>query len=99
MSKTINVQMVSVQGSISKDAVLEQVHTDHAKALVVTIPDPDRMLAVTLMARMLNPSLLIYAVTDSGNLWPIHAGASEVVFRDELIADDIIGRLKAAVSN
>ena len=89
---------LTVAGSISKDGVLEQVNTDDAKALLVTIPDPDRMVAATLMARMLNPSLLIYTLTNSGNAWLSHAGASEVVFSDELLAKEIISRFETAMS-
>jgi voltage-gated potassium channel len=89
---------LTVHGSISQDGVLEQVHTERAKALVVTIPDPDKMVAATLMARMLNPALLIYAVTESGNPWLTHAGASDVVFGDEVIAQEVMSRLAAKVS-
>jgi voltage-gated potassium channel Kch len=89
---------LTVQGSISRDGVLEQVSTHRAKALVVTIPDPDRKLATTLMARMLNPELLIYAVADSDAPWLAHAGASEIVFGDELIAKEVVNRLDAAMS-
>jgi len=89
---------LTVQSSISKDGVLEQVNTNEAKALVVTIPDPDRMVAATLMARMLNPSLLIYTLTNSGHEWLTHAGASEVVFSDELLAEEIINRFETATS-
>lgn len=78
--------------------MLEEANTVEAKALAVTIPNPDRMLACTLMARLLNPTMLIYTVTDSGNRWLTHAGASKVVFGDELVADEIISRVQAAVS-
>ena len=60
---------LTVQGSISQDGVLDRVRTDTAEAFVVTIPDPDRLLAATLMARNLNPDMRIYVVTDMASPW------------------------------
>jgi FlaA1/EpsC-like NDP-sugar epimerase len=91
-----NLGYITVQASISKDGVLEQVNIDDARALIVAVSDPDRMLAATLMARMLNPKLLICTAADSTNRWLIRAGASEVVFRDEVVSKEIATRLEAA---
>jgi voltage-gated potassium channel len=83
-----------VTGSISTDSVLDQVNTSDARALIVNVRDPDRMLSATLIARMLNPNLLIYTVTGAGNRWLAHAGASELIFADELVANEVITRLQ-----
>ena len=94
-----NLGYITVQGSISKDGVLEKVNTDSARALVVALSDPDRLLAATLMARMLNPKLLIICTaSDTNSPWLVHAGASDVVFHDKLVANEIVTRLKAAGS-
>ena len=94
-SAASNLGYFTVQGSIGEDEVLQQVHTEHARAMVVNIPDPDRVLACVLMARMLNAKLLIYGVSESGKPWLLHAGATDVVYGDEVIAEEILKRLKA----
>lgn len=95
-SEASNLGYLTVQGSIGEDEVLQQVHTEHAHAMVVTIPDPDRVLACVLMARMLNAKLQIYGVSDSGKPWLLHAGATDVIFGDQVIAQEILKRLGAA---
>ena len=77
------------------DAVLDHSGVERAKALVVTTLDPDRKLSITLMAHSRNPKLKI-AVTEAnrprGALLQ-HAGASEVVITDDLIAAALVDRL------
>ena len=77
------------------DRVFDRAGVDRARALVVTTDDPDRKVAITLMAHARNPALKI-AVTGAncarGELLQ-RAGASEVVIADDIIADALIGRL------
>jgi voltage-gated potassium channel Kch len=77
------------------DEVFDRAGVERARALVVTTEDPDRKLAITLMAHARNPALRI-AVTganrERGALLR-RAGASEVVIADDIIADSLIGRL------
>ncbi len=95
-SAASNLGYFTVQGSIGEDEVLQQVHTEHAHAMVVTIPDPGRPLACVLMVRMRNAKLRIYGVSESGKPWLLHAGAPDVVFGDQLIVQEILNRLGAA---
>ena len=95
--RLLGLAYLTVLRAISHGEVLQQVNTDDARAMIVTTPVPDRMLAAILMARTLNPTLLILAITDSGK-WLTHAGASEVVFSDELIAKEVVNRLDVATS-
>jgi hypothetical protein len=85
-----------VQGDAGVDEnVLNRARIDTARALVVTTEDPDRKLAVTLLAHTLNPQLKI-AVTGQNNPRGTllqRAGASEVVVVDDLVAEALIGRL------
>jgi voltage-gated potassium channel len=86
-----------VQGDAGvDDAVLDKSRVEQARALVVTTQDPDRKLSITLMAHSRNPKLKI-AVTGSnsprGALLQ-HAGASEVVVIEDLIAAALVDRLK-----
>lgn len=79
----------------SDDDALKRAGVDSAKAFVVTTDDPDRKVAVTLMAHALNPKLKI-AVTGAnrqrGELLH-HAGASEVIIAEDLIAGALVSRL------
>jgi hypothetical protein len=77
------------------DDALKKAGIDKARALVITAYDPDPKVALTLMARALNPKLKI-AVTgmnqQRGEL--LHrAGASEVVIAEDLIASELVNRL------
>jgi hypothetical protein len=86
-----------VQGDAGvDDAVLAHSGVERAKALVVTTEEPDRKLALTLMAHALNPSLKI-AVTginsSRGDLLR-RAGASEVVIPNDLIAGALVDCLR-----
>ncbi|WP_233800883.1 NAD(P)-binding protein [Paraburkholderia sp. HP33-1] len=81
------------------DDVLELARLEKAKALVVTTPDSNNNLAVTLMAHALNASLPI-AVPGENPLRKMlfeSAGASNVVIADEIIANALVGKLTTRV--
>jgi len=85
-----------IQGDAGVDeAVLDHCAIAKARALVVTTEDPDRKVALTLMAHGRNPALKI-AVTGAneprGALLR-RAGASDVVIPDDLIAGALVGRV------
>jgi voltage-gated potassium channel len=88
-----------VEGDAGSDeTVFARAAVERAKALVVAIDDPDRKLAITLMAHSRNPRLRI-AVTgpnrERGALLR-RAGATEVIIADEHIAEALVARLDAA---
>jgi voltage-gated potassium channel Kch len=87
------VQPDAVTGA--DDDALKRSGVDSAKAFVITTEEPDRNVALTLMAHALNPKLKI-AVTGAnrqrGALLQ-RAGASEVIIADDLIASALVGRL------
>ncbi len=91
-----NLGYLVVQGDAGVDhAALDCARIDQARALVVTTEEPDRKLSITLMAHFRNPKLKI-AVTGANSPRGAllhHAGASEVVIMDELIADALVDRL------
>jgi voltage-gated potassium channel len=77
------------------DDVLKHARLESAKALVVTTPDPNNNLAVTLMTHTLNASLAI-AVSGENALRKVlleSAGATNVVIADELVANALVGKL------
>ncbi len=88
-----------VQGDAGvDDEVLARSGIDRARALVVTTEDPDRKLAITLMAHARNPNLRI-AVTGANSQRGAllkRAGASEVVVAEDLIAGALVDRLAEA---
>jgi voltage-gated potassium channel len=77
------------------DDALRRARLDSAKALVATISDGDANLAITLMAKSLNPSLPIIVPGESNLRKTLleNAGATEVVLGEEIVADALIGRL------
>ena len=91
-----SVGYLVVQGDAGVDNLaLDRARIGQAKALVVTTEDSDRKLSITLMAHSRNPRLRI-AVTGANNPRAEllqHAGASEIVLMDELIADALVDRL------
>jgi len=91
---------IGVQGSVSRDQILERVNIDQASALVITIEDPDRKMAAILMARALNPDIHIVATSyEQGLEWLTHAGASDVVDVDDLVAETLFDRMLAATAS
>jgi voltage-gated potassium channel len=85
-----------VQGDAGvDDSVLGRTRVEQAKALVVTTDDPDRKLAVTLMAHTRNPKLKIAATGSSSPRGALlhYAGASEVVIIEDVIAGALVDRL------
>jgi voltage-gated potassium channel len=90
-----------VQGDAGvDDAVLDRSRIEQAKALVITTQDPDRKLSITLMAHSLNPKLKIVVTGPNSPRGALltHAGASEVVITDDLIAGALVDRLKERAS-
>jgi len=77
------------------DDVLKHARLDSAKAMVVTTPDSNNNLAITLLAHTLNDSLAISVPGEN----PLRkdllrsAGASNVVIADEIIANALIGTI------
>lgn len=61
----------------------------------MTTEDPDRNLALTLMAHSRNPKLKIAVTGESDPRGALlhRAGASEVVIADELIAGALVDRI------
>ena len=79
----------------SRDQALPKVRLETAAALFITLTNPDRKLALTLIARNLSPNLPIVVADDSDAevSWLPHAGASRVVLIDELVADAMVQEL------
>jgi len=94
-----NLGYLVVKGDAGASPVaLEGARVGQADALVVTTDNPDRKLSITLMAHSCNPQLKILvtgANAPRGDLLR-HAGASEVVVIDELVADALVKRLGSA---
>jgi voltage-gated potassium channel Kch len=85
-----------LQGDAGVDPdVLNRARIETARALVVTTEDPDRKLAITLLAHTLNPQLTIAATgqNDPRGALLQRAGASEVVVVEDLVADALLDRL------
>ncbi len=78
------------------DGVLGRVAgVDRARALVVTTEDPDRKLAITLMAHAQNPNIKVVVTGANSQRGALlrRAGATEVVIAEELIAEALVTRL------
>jgi voltage-gated potassium channel len=87
--------MVVLGSADAFDEVLKGARLDSAKALVVTTPDSNNNLAITLLAHTLNPSLPISVPGEN----PLRkglfesAGASNVIISDEIVAHALVGEL------
>ena len=77
------------------DEVLKGARLDSANALIVTTPDSNNNLAITLLAHTLNPSLPIAVPGENPLRKELfeNAGASNVVMIDVIIADALVGKL------
>ncbi|WP_429317238.1 NAD(P)-binding protein [Paraburkholderia sp. GAS448] len=81
------------------DDVLRHARLTSAKALVVTTPDSNNNLAITLLAHTLNGSLAIVVPGENPLRKELFesAGASDVVIADDIIADALVGKLTTHV--
>lgn len=90
---------VVVQGDAGTDeSVLDRSGLDRAQALVITTEDPDRKLAITLMAHARNPKLRIAVTGNNSQRGALlqRAGATEIVVAEDLIAGALVERLGKA---
>lgn len=79
------------------DAALSRARLDSAKALIVTSPDSDANLAVTLISRTLNRTLpiIVPGENDLRKTLLESAGASKVVIGDEILAEALVDKFTA----
>ncbi|WP_205192519.1 MULTISPECIES: NAD(P)-binding protein [Burkholderiaceae] len=81
------------------DDVLKRARLDSARAMVVTTPDGNNNLAITLLAHTLSPSLAIAVPGEN----PLRkgllesAGASNVIIADDIVAKALVSKLTPAV--
>jgi len=77
------------------DEVLKGARLDSAKAFIVTTPDSNNNLALTLLAHTLNPSLPISVPGENPLRKTLFesAGATNVIIADEIIANALVGKL------
>ncbi|MGU7784288.1 potassium channel family protein [Burkholderia sp. PU8-34] len=87
--------MVVLGSPDSFDDVLRHARLDTAKAVVVTTPNSNNNLAITLLAHTLNASLAIVVPGENPLRKELFesAGASDVVIADEIIADALVSKL------
>jgi len=86
---------LSVLLQAGRDEALSKVGIEVASAMFVLVTNPDRKLALTLIARNLNSKLPILVADDSDTdeSWLPHAGASRVVLVDDLVAHAMVDEL------
>ena len=85
-----------VQGDAGiDDKVFDRVGLDRARALVVTTQEPDRNVAITLMAHSRNPALLIAVTGDNRQRGQLlhRAGAKQVVILDDIVSTALVSHL------
>jgi len=89
-----------VQGDAGvDDEVFASAGLDRARALVVTIEEPDRVVAITLMARAINPNLAIAATVPNRARGALlkRAGATQIIVADDIVASALVGSLAPAL--
>lgn len=89
---------LAVCGDAGTETALTEAGVERAAALVVTLGQGADRVAITLMGRAMNPKLHIVglALTDTSREWLQHAGANEVINREDLVADAFCKALDAA---
>jgi voltage-gated potassium channel len=81
-----------VAGQADRAQTLQEAHIARARAVLIAIKSGEKIgskLSIALMARGLNPNGYISALSHSaaGRNWLSHAGASEVILIDQLVAE------------
>lgn len=88
-----------VQGAANKEETQREAGVERADGLVVTVSEVEQKLAMTLIARALNPAMYISAIgnTEAGKDWLSHAGATDVILANEIIASTVVTRMSQRV--
>lgn len=88
--------LVILSAPDAADDALRRARLDSAKAVIVTSPDGDANLAITLMAKSLNASLPIIVPGENSMRKTLleNAGATEVIIGDEILANALIEKLE-----
>jgi voltage-gated potassium channel Kch len=84
-----------VAGEADRPQTLQDADVAQARAVLIALKSGDQIgakLSIALMARALNPNSYISALSHSlaGGNWLTHAGASEVILVDQLIAETAV---------
>ena len=90
-----------VQGDAGvDDEVFASAGLDRARALVVTIEEPDRVVAITLMAHAINPNLAIAVTVPNRARGALlkRAGATQIIVADDIVAGALVGSLAPPTS-
>lgn len=85
-----------VQGDAGvDDEVFTCAGLARAKSLVVTTEEPDRVLAITLMAHAINPQLAIAVTVPNRARGALlkRAGATQIIVADDIVAGALVGSL------
>jgi voltage-gated potassium channel len=87
---------ISVLLVAGRNEALSKVGLGSAAAMFILVANPDRKLALTLIARSINAGLPIIVADDSDTdeTWAPHAGASRVVLVDDLVAEAMVDQLE-----
>ncbi len=59
----------AIYGDLANDEVLERLHVEHARVLVIAVPDPHAAARAAARARAINPQIHIVARTHSDFEW------------------------------
>jgi voltage-gated potassium channel len=95
-SAASNAGFLTVLLQAGRDEALAKVGLGSASALFILLQNPDRKLALTLIARNVNAKLPIVVADDSDTdeSWLPHAGASSVILVDDLVARALVDELE-----
>ncbi len=82
-------RLLYVQGDAEEEDTLRKAGIEHARGIILTLPEDSANVFVTLMARELNPHLFILARANAlrNRRKLLHAGADKVLSPDEIGAD------------
>jgi voltage-gated potassium channel Kch len=89
-----------VQGDAGvDDEVFVSAGLDRARSLVVTIEEPDRVVAITLMAHAINPTLAIAVTVPNRARGALlkRAGATQIIVADDIVAGALVDSLAPIV--
>jgi len=85
-----------INGDVSDEAVLKQANIKNAKTLVLAMPETEKNLLVTMIAKELNPDIEIYARADKPDFVSKlkKAGAKVVIVPEVAAAEKFLESIK-----
>lgn len=100
LAKLKKKNLFAMAGDVTDEAVLKEAGIKDAKTIILTMPETEKNLLVTIMAKELNPGIEIFARADKPSMVSKikKAGAKIVIVPEQVAAEKFLDSIKSDLS-